>query len=216
MLQQLGKVKNLVLLISILNSGILFSQSEKEYTKIDFTMLPLEIKPSFFNDFTDGITYEYESKRYYFFIYFSNPQCCQNDISFIEFTQCVHQNDSMISYFDDVILIDSINDIKYLTNSLRLVDIEKDNKPEILFFYTIVNRIGGLDPLGLHMVVIHDNEYFTFKGRIPLHQDFQWEKVYSVIPDKKLEIISPTVFNYSTSIWNEFVERYRLRFQSCD
>ena len=164
----------------------------------------IEVKqPLIFDNWcVDGFELLGDSKRISFKIYVDRANSSNQSL------EIVYGKNDVSKYID----IDSTStqDIFYVVHSLDYYFLQ--NEEVITFFYFSKDKLGGLEPFKLFLVIIYKGHVYKYWGIIPQHPDWGWNDYYEFHADSKLRNNSIIIYEKMMEHWNYAIKRYKQIF----
>lgn len=92
------------------------------------------------------------------------------------------------------------NDLQFMTESLRITDLDKNNYAEITFLYKVGCR-SDVSPIGLKLMVIENGNKAGLRGKTqPRGFDFKKEKV----ADSSFKKLPKQIQDQANKLWDKF------------
>ena len=96
------------------------------------------------------------------------------------------------------------NDLQFLTESLRITDLDKNNYAEITFLYKVGCR-SDVSPIGLKLMVIENGNQAAIRGKtLPRGFDFKKEKV----ADSSFKKLPKQIQDQANKLWDKFAPEF--------
>lgn len=96
------------------------------------------------------------------------------------------------------------NDLQFLTESLRITDLDKNKYAEITFLYKVGCR-SDVSPIGLKLMVIENGNKAAIRGKtLPRGFDFQKEKV----ADGSFKKLPKPIQDQANKLWDKFAPEF--------
>lgn len=96
------------------------------------------------------------------------------------------------------------NDLQFLTESLRITDLDKNKIAEITFLYKLGCR-SDVSPIGLKLMVIENGNKAAIRGKtLPRGFDFPKEKV----ADSSFKKLSKPIQDQANKLWDKFAPEF--------
>lgn len=96
------------------------------------------------------------------------------------------------------------NDLQFLTESLRITDLDKNDYAEITFLYKVGCR-SDVSPIGLKLIVIENGNKAGVRGKTqPRGFGFPKEK----IADAAFKKLSKVIQDQANKLWNKFAPEF--------
>lgn len=96
------------------------------------------------------------------------------------------------------------NDLQFLTESLRITDLDKNKYAEITFLYKVGCR-SDVSPIGLKLMVIENGNKGAIRGKtLPRGFDFQKEKV----ADGSFKKLPKLIQDQANKLWDKFAPEF--------
>lgn len=96
------------------------------------------------------------------------------------------------------------NDLQFMTESLRITDLDKNNYAEITFLYKVGCR-SDVSPIGLKLMVIENGNQAAIRGKtLPRGFDFKKEKV----ADSSFKKLPKQIQDQANKLWDKFAPEF--------
>lgn len=96
------------------------------------------------------------------------------------------------------------NDLQFLTESLKITDLDKNKYAEITFLYKLGCR-SDVSPIGLKLMVIENGNKAAIRGKtIPRGFDFKKEKV----ADGSFKKLPKLIHDQANKLWDKFAPEF--------
>ena len=96
------------------------------------------------------------------------------------------------------------NDLQFLTESLRITDLDKNNYAEITFLFKVGCR-SDVSPIGLKLMVIENGNQAAIRGKtLPRGFDYKKEKV----ADSSFKKLPKQIQDQANKLWDKFAPEF--------
>lgn len=96
------------------------------------------------------------------------------------------------------------NDLQFMTESLRITDLDKNNYAEITFLYKVGCR-SDVSPIGLKLMVIENGNQAAIRGKtLPRGFDYKKEKV----ADSSFKKLPKQIQDQANKLWDKFAPEF--------
>ena len=96
------------------------------------------------------------------------------------------------------------NDLQFLTESLRITDLDKNNYAEITFLFKVGCR-SDVSPIGLKLMVIENGNQAAIKGKtLPRGFNYKKEKV----ADSTFQKLPKQIQDQANKLWEKFAPEF--------
>lgn len=96
------------------------------------------------------------------------------------------------------------NDLQFLTESLRITDLDKNNYAEITFLFKVGCR-SDVSPIGLKLMVIENGNQAAIRGKtLPRGFDYKKEKV----ADGSFKKLPKQIQDQANKLWDKFAPEF--------